>query len=143
MGERRIYFAGSIRGGQQDAHLYKQLIDHLNSYGKVLTEHVGDVTKSLQKSYSESDIWQEDMAWLRSSDVLVCECTVTSLGVGYEIGIAESLQIPILVLFRKSDAPRPLSAMITGNPHIKLVYYDNLDEALVQIISYFDELKSI
>jgi 2'-deoxynucleoside 5'-phosphate N-hydrolase len=141
MGQRRIYFAGSIRGGQQDAHLYKQLIGHLNNFGTVLTEHVGDITKSMQKSYSESDIWQEDMAWLRTSDVVVCECTVTSLGVGYEIGIAESLKIPILVLFRKDDAPRPLSAMITGNPHVKLVYYDNLDQAIVQITSYFGGLN--
>jgi hypothetical protein len=38
----RIYFAGSIRGGRQDVKLYRSLIAHLGeSYGTVLTEHVG------------------------------------------------------------------------------------------------------
>ena len=134
---RRIYFAGSIRGGQQDTLLYKQIIDHLKLYGKVLTEHVGDLAKSMQQSYSDSKIWQEDMQWLKSSDVLVCECTVTSLGVGYEIGIAESCKIPILVLFRKDVALKALSAMITGNPNVNLIYYTDLDEARRHLDSFF------
>jgi hypothetical protein len=36
-----IYFCGSIRGGRQDAELYATLIEKLQSYGTVLTEHVG------------------------------------------------------------------------------------------------------
>ena len=38
----KIYFAGSIRGGREDAALYLQIIDYLKSFGEVLTEHVGD-----------------------------------------------------------------------------------------------------
>ncbi len=38
----KIYFCGSIRAGRQDADLYARLIKQLQSYGKVLTEHVGD-----------------------------------------------------------------------------------------------------
>ena len=37
----KIYFCGSIRGGRQDADLYARIIKQLESYGKVLTEHVG------------------------------------------------------------------------------------------------------
>lgn len=36
-----IYFCGSIRGGRQDAELYRRLIEKLKAYGDVLTEHVG------------------------------------------------------------------------------------------------------
>ncbi len=39
----RIYFAGSIRGGREDASLYLQIIDYLKTFGEVLTEHVGDL----------------------------------------------------------------------------------------------------
>ena len=39
---RHIYFAGSIRGGRTDAELYGRIINHLQRYGTVLTEHVGD-----------------------------------------------------------------------------------------------------
>lgn len=40
--KRLIYFCGSIRGGRDDAALYKRIIDQLRDYGEVLTEHIGD-----------------------------------------------------------------------------------------------------
>lgn len=39
---RFIYFAGSIRAGRKDAHLYARIVELLKGYGTVLTEHVGD-----------------------------------------------------------------------------------------------------
>ena len=38
----KIYFAGSIRGGREDAQLYFRLVEILKGYGTVLTEHVAD-----------------------------------------------------------------------------------------------------
>ena len=42
MASRRIYFAGSIRAGRDDAELYAKIVGLLKKYGRVLTEHVGD-----------------------------------------------------------------------------------------------------
>ena len=42
MATRKIYFAGSIRAGRNDAHLYAKILAVLKTYGTVLTEHVGD-----------------------------------------------------------------------------------------------------
>ncbi|MDX2345099.1 MAG: nucleoside 2-deoxyribosyltransferase, partial [Acidimicrobiia bacterium] len=39
----RIYFAGSIRGGRDDAAIYMELVDELARHGEVLTEHVATV----------------------------------------------------------------------------------------------------
>ena len=39
---KKIYFAGSIRAGRDDADLYAKLVKLLQKYGTVLTEHVGD-----------------------------------------------------------------------------------------------------
>ena len=39
--EKKFYFAGSIRGGREDAELYRDLISYLQNFGKVLTEHIG------------------------------------------------------------------------------------------------------
>lgn len=39
---RKIYFAGSIRAGRNDADLYAKIVAMLRQYGTVLTEHVGD-----------------------------------------------------------------------------------------------------
>lgn len=41
---RKIYFAGSIRGGRQDADLYLRIVEQLKIYGTVLTEHVASPT---------------------------------------------------------------------------------------------------
>ncbi len=38
----KIYFCGSIRAGRADAGLYARLVQELKTYGRVLTEHVGD-----------------------------------------------------------------------------------------------------
>ena len=40
----KIYFAGSIRGGRGDAEIYAQIIEFLQGYGEVLTEHIGDTS---------------------------------------------------------------------------------------------------
>lgn len=37
----KVYFCGSIRGGRDDVTIYQRIIQKLQSYGTVLTEHVG------------------------------------------------------------------------------------------------------
>lgn len=50
----KIYFAGSIRGGREDAAFYHQIIALLVKYGEVLTEHIGDRGNSSQQTPSPS-----------------------------------------------------------------------------------------
>ena len=38
---KKIYFAGSIRGGRIDAELYERLIKYMQKDNIVLTEHIG------------------------------------------------------------------------------------------------------
>ena len=49
----KIYFAASIRGGRQDAHIYSKIVALLKNYGKVMTEHVGDVNLTDEGTYGE------------------------------------------------------------------------------------------
>lgn len=120
----KIYFAGSIRGGRDDKELYAEIIKKLGSFGTVLTEHVGDKNLS---SYGEvklpdTDIFARDVGWLMSADVVVAEVTTTSLGVGYELGIAEKLNKKILCLYREQEGKR-LSAVIAGNAKMIVKIY--------------------
>lgn len=39
--EKKVYFAGSIRGGREDVAVYKRIIDYINATDTVLTEHIG------------------------------------------------------------------------------------------------------
>ena len=112
----KIYFAGSIRGGREDAQLYENIIAYLEEKGKVLTEHVGntDLNWEGETSRKDEEIYNRDMEWLKSADMMIAEVTTPSLGVGYELGIAEKLNIPVLCLYKPHKGKR-LSAMISGN----------------------------
>ena len=110
----RIYFAGAIRGGRQDAQLYHEIVELLGKHGEVLTEHVADTELGvLGQDTGDHKIHDRDLDWLRTSDCLVAEVTLPSLGVGYEIGKATEWGKPVLCLYRPEEG-RSLSAMISG-----------------------------
>lgn len=123
-----IYFAGSIRGGRDDKELYLGIIDLLKTYGAVLTEHVGDKNLSTQgeQTLTEEFIYNRDMAWLNSAEVVVAEVTQPSLGVGYELAKAED-QKRVLCLYREQEGRR-LSAMIAGSKKLRVEKYVTLED---------------
>jgi len=138
----KIYFAGSIRGGRDDKKLYLRLIRHLAKYGQVLTEHIGDQNLSDfgEDDLSDDWIYNRDISWIQESDVLVAEVSTPSLGVGYEIGKAEDMGKKILCLCRDRQNKK-LSAMISGNPNMKVARYETLKEAINHIDGFFKLLK--
>lgn len=124
----KIYFAGSIRGGRQDAAIYGQIVALLKEHGVVLTEHVGTSDPGRAESgLSDEMIYSRDMSWLEEADVLIAEVTVPSHGVGYEIARADALDIPVLCIHRPEPG-RPVSALITGNPNVALKAYEHVDQ---------------
>jgi nucleoside 2-deoxyribosyltransferase len=135
-----IYFAGSIRGGCDDQKLYLEIIELLRNYGEVLTEHIGDADLSYkgEQDLSDREIYDRDLAWLSSADVVIAEVTTPSLGVGYEIGKATEWQKPLLCLFRPRDGSL-LSAMLTGSPDIKVCEYQTIGE----LIAVFDDFFAV
>ena len=125
----KIYFAGSIFGGRNDAELYKELILHLQKYGTVLTEHVGGKDVQITERDASVDIIHDrDMEWLLSADVVIAEVSTPSLGVGYEIGRAIEHKKKIICLYRPNEVKR-LSAMIAGSKDIVVKGYETLDDA--------------
>ena len=88
--DKRIYFAGSIRGGRVDANLYQRIIAYINKTDVVLTEHIGmsDTSLKAQGKTSDYEIYKQDTDWLKNSDLVIAECTCPSLGVGYELAFA-------------------------------------------------------
>ena len=134
----KIYFAASIRGGRKDQNKYNELIRFLSSKVEVLTEHVGDssLNQAGEQNLSDKEICQRDLEWLESADAVIAEVTNPSLGVGYELGIAEKFGKPVLCLFDDSDHNRNLSAMISGNHKITTFHYTSLDQAKEEIVSF-------
>ncbi len=122
---KKIYFAGSIRGGRVDAALYRRIIAYLRKTDVVLTEHVGDLSLSLLERGRDADaeIYAQDTAWLRQCDLVIAECTCPSLGVGYELAFAEQLGKPCHIFYDRSKTQ--LSAMLTGDPYFRIHPYDS------------------
>ena len=131
----KIYFAGSIRGGRIDAALYQRLIAYMQRTDTVLTEHIGSPDLNLmEQGKRDVEIYDQDTAWLRESDILIGECTCPSLGVGYELAYAEKIGKPCHIFYDRSKTQ--LSAMLTGNPYFHIHPYTIEEE----IFSVLDEL---
>ena len=127
---KKIYFAGSIRGGRADAELYKRIISYIQQKHIVLTEHVGDLSLSKTECMPDGDkaIYEQDTAWLRESDLVIAECTTPSLGVGYELAYAEAHGKPVHIFYDKSRTR--LSAMLTGDRYFQIHPYASIEEIL-------------
>lgn len=135
---KKIYFACSIAGGRDHVHLYGDIVDYIKACGvslssemfadKVLKPEVG---VNLDPAF----VWQRDIKWVKDADAIVAEVTQPSLGVGYEIALAEQHQKPVLALFNTASERR-LSPMIAGNPNIQIVEYKDVEELEKQIKNF-------
>ena len=113
---KKVYFAGSIRGGRQDADLYQRIIAALQEKQFiVLTEHVGKVSleSSGEKDMTDKEIFDRDIAWLTESDLVIAECTTPSHGVGYELARARDMGKTIHIFYNYSKGT--LSSMLAGD----------------------------
>ena len=126
--KKKIYFAGSIRGGRIDAALYQRIIRYIQRTDDVLTEHVGDLSLSVLEQGLSGDekIYLQDTSWLRQCDLLIAECSCPSLGVGYELAYAERYGKPCYIFYDKKKTQ--LSAMLTGNRYYHIIPYEREEE---------------
>ena len=135
---KKVYFAGSIRGGRQDAALCGEMIAFMEERGcRVLTEHVGleSLQQEGERTMTEEEIFLRDMAWLTESDLMVAECTTPSHGVGYELARARDIGKEVHIFYDLSRGR--LSAMLAGDSRFILHPYTDreaLFESLGRIV---------
>ena len=138
---KKIYFACSIRGGRDDAESYAELVKHIQTKAVVLTEIFANQKLTAEgMNKPNAEIWKIDTDWIHESDAIIAEVTNPSLGVGYEIALAETLGKPVLALFRDTGE-RKLSAMIDGSPHVTVCNYKTLDAAYEGITVFIQNLE--
>jgi hypothetical protein len=148
-----VYFCGSIRAGREDQPIYQNLINHIETnHGIVLTHHIGEGKKDsmppCEKNFTEKQIFERDMNWLKQCTHVVAECSTPSLGVGFELGVVFAMPVEkrpkILTLFRVDDNCKlKLSAMIAGCPYFINAEYKNIDEAKIAIDFFFSNNQVI
>ena len=125
-----MYFAGSIRGVRNGREKYLQIVNHLSQFGTVLTEHVAASIQDIENQQSNLDdhgIHDRDMKWLMECNLVVAECSVPSLGVGYEIGRALENEKTVVVIYNSTSGYK-LSAMISGSEKCEIINYETHDD---------------
>jgi len=133
----KIYFAGAIRGGREDASRYLEIVKRLAEHGEVLTEHIADPNLSgAGELHNNRFIHDRDLLWLKEAECLVAEVTTPSLGVGYEIAKATEWGKRVLCLFRPA-AGRKLSAMVAGSTGVTVREYQSADDVDQILIDFF------
>lgn len=123
---KKIYFAGSITGGRDKQEEYLDLIEYLTEFGQVMTKDVWNENFENQKNIEES-IYKRHVEWIDSSDIIIAEISVPSMGVGYELGYSEFKNKKIICLYDENSEKEP-SMMISGNIKNNIIRYKNLQE---------------
>lgn len=125
-----IYFSGSIYGGRQKLETYKKLIKELKKYGEVLNPEVADDTiLEDEKKTSDKEIVETLLKKINIADIIFAEITVSSLGVGYEIGYADKINKKIICIYDKTITSK-ITTMLRGNDRLKIIPYTNIDEII-------------
>jgi nucleoside 2-deoxyribosyltransferase len=138
---KKVYFACSVRGGRDDKDTYAQLVEYLREHSDVLTEfNVDKDLTPLGTPGATNVTYNRDMEMLQAADAMIAEVTTPSLGVGYEIAMAEQRDIPVLALYRPQPG-KALSAMIDGSPKTQVAHYETIAEAKNAIGTFLTGLK--
>jgi nucleoside 2-deoxyribosyltransferase len=118
----RIYLACTVRGDRGGLEAARALAALLQSRGhEVLTTHLlADDADGAEAVLHERDVFERDIAWLESADVLVAEASGSSYGVGFEVGYvlgrASATGQQVILLYPADRKPQ-VSRLIAGNCH--------------------------
>ena len=130
-----IYLACTVRGDRGALGAARRTAAHLQAAGhEVLTSHLlEDDVDAAESSLSSEAVFERDLRWLDSCDLLVAEASGSSYGVGFEVGYilgrAAATGQRVLLLYdvaRESNVSR----MISGNTHpaCSVLRYESIDQ---------------
>lgn len=139
---KKVYFACSIAGGRDYAHLYVDLATYIKEAGAELLSEMfaeKELRPEVGMKLDPNFVWKRDVKWVSEADGIVAEVTQPSLGVGYELALAEKLNTPVLALFNTTSGRR-LSPMVAGNPHMQVINYEEVTQIKSQIKSFIETL---
>ena len=129
----KIYFSGSMYGGRQKLDTYKKLINELDKYGDVLNKEVADDDVLIkEQDMLDNEIFENLENELNETDLVFAELTVASLGVGYELGYADSHNKRIIGIYDKNITPK-ITTMLRGNKRLKIIPYTDINEIIVDL----------
>jgi len=119
----------------------RSLVSALEADGhEILTKHLlEDGVDTAEGAFSERDVYERDVRWLDSCDVLIADASGSSYGVGFEVGYvlgrSDQTRQRVVLLYRR-DRRDQVSRLIAGNSHPRCLTfaYDDPDD-LTRLVS--------
>jgi nucleoside 2-deoxyribosyltransferase len=118
----QIYLACTVRGDRSAVAGLRTLVASLERSGHtVLTKHLlDDNVDGAESALTERAVYERDIAWLETCDVLIADGTGSSFGVGFEVGYvlgrSDRTGQRVVLLYR-ADRRDQISRLIVGNAH--------------------------
>ena len=124
----------------------RSLADALESAGHtVLTKHLlAENVDAAESRLTEREVYDRDLAWLESCDLLIAEASGSSFGVGFEVGYvlgrSDRTHQRVILLYRL-DRQAAISRLILGNGHrrCRVIGYSNPNSLANQIFAFATE----
>jgi nucleoside 2-deoxyribosyltransferase len=138
-----VYLACTVRGDRGGLEAARALCTTLEDFGHtVLTKHLlEDDADAAEGSLTERSVFERDLQWLESADLLIAEASGSSYGVGFEVGYvlgrANATGQRVLLLYDRARRPH-VSRLIAGNCHGACTTYPyNSMEDLLNFVERF------
>lgn len=144
----KIFFTTSVSRMNDDtkANCLK-IINYLTEagYSVINADILTKTPQSLKKqSHEESIEIQKELTRLKKqSDIVIAEVTNQSLGVGQEIALSLTMNLPVIALFEKGNEPHILRD--EGEQQLLLSEYteENLKNVLNDMLDYASNLQDV
>ena len=135
-----IYLACTVRGDRGAVAGLRAVANALEADGHtILTTHLlDDNVEGAESTLTERAVYERDVAWLESCDVLIADASGSSFGVGFEVGYvlgrSDRTNQRVVMIYR-ADRRDAISRLIIGNAHPRCVTltYENPDELIARV----------
>jgi len=135
----KVYFSAPIKGTEKIENELKVMFTQITKLGH---KHLDDYLERLKEGMifyermdkeggkSRKDFFEQTIENIKLADVVVFECTVPSLGIGFQIEKALDYNKPTIVLYLKGYTP----SFLAGTENDKLILKEYTSQNLVQVV---------
>ena len=135
-----IYLACTVRGDRGAVAGLRAVAGALEAEGHtILTKHLlDDNVEGSESTLTERAVYERDLAWLESCDVLIADASGSSFGVGFEVGYvlgrSDRTDQRVVLLYR-ADRRASISRLIVGNAHprCRTVGYEDATDLVTRV----------
>lgn len=140
---KKVHFMASALGNKAD---YQRIYSLIESFGySLLTDHI--LKRTYEQIAQETEAAAQEATkklhrWIKDADIVVYEVSVPDVSVGYEIGLAFTDLIPVILLYREKTGAVPQGLKGLNTDLLQLLPYSDADLPLLlkDALSYACEL---